>query len=99
MNEETLIITFTEAKMAKRLLRLIEEKRRRYGSEKAWLYRSEAINELKSFKSSTIRSFIEKLEKKGAIENLPPSPWGGVFRFTQKGEEKIKKELNELFDC
>jgi len=94
--EEQILVTVIEAKMARKLLEKIETKRKSYGIEKAWLYRSEAIVELKGFKSSTIRSFLEKLEKKGVIENIPPSPWGGVFRFTINGEEKIRRELADL---
>ena len=98
-SQEQILITVKEAKMAKKILQRMDEKRKLYG-ESAWLYPIEAY---RCFNASAVRSFLEKLEKKGAIEFLATvgdiEQWGGVFRFTKDGEERIRREIREIIDC
>jgi chromosome condensin MukBEF MukE localization factor len=97
-NQEQIIITVKEAKIAKKLLQRMDEKRKIY-RESAWLYLFEAY---RNFNSSAVRSFLEKLERKGIIEFMGTveeiQQWGGVFRFTKNGEEKIREEIREIID-
>lgn len=97
--QEQIIVTVKEAKIAKRLLQRMDEKRKVY-RESAWLYLFEAY---RNFNASSVRSFLEKLERKGIIEFMGTveeiQQWGGVFRFTKNGEERIRNEIKEIIDC
>jgi 2,4-dienoyl-CoA reductase-like NADH-dependent reductase (Old Yellow Enzyme family) len=94
--EKEVVKTVKEAKMARKMLYRMDAKRKLYG-ESAWLYPTEAF---KGFNPSAVRSFLEKLEREGVIEYLGRvegiEEWGGVFRFTKNGEERIRRELAEI---
>ena len=94
--DKPILTTIKEAKMAIGILTLLSQKREKFGEDKTWLYISETIRALKDFPAMTIRSFLEKLEENKVIEFIPPPEWGGVFRYTKSGEQRIKKELSEL---
>ena len=94
--EEPVLKTIQEAKMAIKILAQLNQKREKLGKDYAWLYISEAMRELKGFKAMTIRSFIAKLQKRKVIEFIPPQDWGGAFRYTARGEQRIKEELAKL---
>lgn len=84
--------------MAKRLLQKMEEKRKK-GPEYGWFYPNEALNILKDFSPSSVRSFIKKLNKLKMIEYLPymeGDPWGCLFRLTSNGEKFLKEELEDI---
>jgi hypothetical protein len=103
VSSESIITTIQQAKMAKRLLQKIDDKRRKLGPEFGWLYTNEALIILKDFSPNSIRSFIDRLSKLNLIQFLPygineEKPWGGLFRFTHEGEEAIKKEMHELIN-
>lgn len=98
-DEQRILVTVKEAKMAKKILQRMDEKRKLY-RDAAWLYQFEAY---KGFNPSAVRSFLEKLEKKSVIEFMVTvediDEWGGVFRFTKDGEERIRTELKEISGC
>jgi hypothetical protein len=98
IRQKNILVTIQEMMMTKRLLQKMEEKRKR-GLEYGWLYPNEALDILKDFSPSSVRSFIKKLKALKVIEYLPyftGRSWGSLFRFTVNGENRLKTELEEL---
>lgn len=97
---EPILKTIQEAKMAKKILQMIESRRKRYGPDCEWLYRSDVIRELKEFSPNSVRSFIDKVVGLKVMMILPfeddSVEWGGNIKFTSLGEQRIRKELKDI---
>lgn len=93
---EPLIKTILQAKMAAKILLLQREKRKIGGIEHEWVFKGDLSEE--GFKFSSINSFIDKLRKRKVLNLLRNrAEMVKAVKFNVSGEKRAEDELKQLY--